>query len=163
MGPPAKGPPIKRLPLVLSGVPQFLFRSVYDQFPKMKYIFFLVLVGLMPLAKSLVHPANLGPSGDGKGCKGPKGDILPGEMVQDEKVCGVFYCATDKGDGFIHYCQLTATFAECSGTTVSTTVDFPDCCWLCVKDKKCDKEGGAEAGGAGGAGGAGVATEKPPP
>ncbi|XP_026842417.1 uncharacterized protein LOC6592625 isoform X1 [Drosophila persimilis] len=101
--------------------------------------------------------------GDGKGCKGPKGDILPGEMVQDEKVCGVFYCATDKGDGFIHYCQLTATFAECSGTTVSTTVDFPDCCWLCVKDKKCDKEGGAEAGGAGGAEGAGVATEKPPP
>ncbi|SPP74626.1 Hypothetical predicted protein [Drosophila guanche] len=40
-------------------------------------------------------------------------------------------------------CQIPATFAECSGTGVGTDIDYPDCCWKCVKEKDCSKGGAA--------------------
>ncbi|XP_022230229.1 uncharacterized protein LOC111079371 [Drosophila obscura] len=107
----------------------------------MKYILLLILIGLMALASALVHKVNLGKSADGKGCKTPKGDILPGNSVQDDKVCGIFSCSNDSGNGIIHYCQIPATFAECAGIGVSTTIDYPDCCWICHKDD-CSKVAG---------------------
>ncbi|BFG04586.1 uncharacterized protein DMAD_03519 [Drosophila madeirensis] len=113
----------------------------------MKYFLLLLLIGLMPRAHTLVHKDNWGKSADGKGCKTPKGDLKPGGSVQDDKVCGIFFCNSKDGHGLIHYCQIPATFAECSGTGVSTDIDYPDCCWICVKEKDCSQ--GGDAGKAG--------------
>ncbi|XP_016967678.2 venom peptide MmKTx1-like [Drosophila biarmipes] len=109
----------------------------------------VLLAFLVPYGHGLVHFVKLQP-GESGGCKGVTGnDLKVGETEKDENTCGVYVCQNDKGDSLIHYCQLPATFQECSDEGVSTVLPFPECCWICVEWEDCDA-GGGDGGGEGG-------------
>ncbi|BFG04585.1 uncharacterized protein DMAD_03518 [Drosophila madeirensis] len=99
-----------------------------------------ILIGLLVAsqADALVHYFKL-EAGAQEGCKGPGGDLKIDETAKDPNVCGVFACQNDKGDALIHYCQKPVGFAACDGNGVKTTADWPDCCWLCVREVNCAK------------------------
>ncbi|XP_023030601.2 uncharacterized protein LOC111518361 [Drosophila willistoni] len=85
----------------------------------------------------LVHYVKLKPGANG--CVAQEGEIKVGETLKDPNVCGVYVCQNKEGDALIHYCQRPATFANCpkTETGVSTVIDFPQCCWICVEYKDC--------------------------
>ncbi|ALC42110.1 CG34460 [Drosophila busckii] len=60
--------------------------------------------------------------------------------TQDKNTCGVIVCQNTEGHALIHYCQIPAAFEACNTNGVLTTVDFPECCWKCVKWHNCDAE-----------------------
>ncbi|XP_022209526.2 uncharacterized protein LOC111065594 [Drosophila obscura] len=67
--------------------------------------------------------------------------VPDGYIAQSTMSCGLYGCETvgPKAFGIFYYCQQPAFFAECETTGVDTTIDFPQCCWVCVKEKECDK------------------------
>ncbi|XP_022230232.2 uncharacterized protein LOC111079374 [Drosophila obscura] len=98
----------------------------------------LILLLLAVGANALVHYQKFPGDAEEESCVHPDGAIKKGEYIQHADFCGIIYCMTADGDTLIHYCQLPATFMKCDETGVKTDEDYPDCCWRCVKYKKCE-------------------------
>ncbi|KAH8299782.1 hypothetical protein KR044_005913 [Drosophila immigrans] len=102
---------------------------------KITCVLSVVLVGLISCSMALVHYKKL-EKGD-KGCVFDGNQMEVGGSVKDPDTCGVYVCQNEEGDSLIHYCQIPAPFQHCKENGVSTFIEFPQCCWMCVTYVTC--------------------------